>query len=239
MGRAFEVRKVAMAKSAAVKSKLYAKYGREIYLAAKSGSPDPDTNQTLKRMIEKAKREQVPADVIKRNIDKAKGGGEDNVTQVRYEGFGPGSSQFIVECYTDNVNRTISEVRNCFTKTGGKLGISGSVMHQFTHSAVFSMKGITEDEVLEILVLNDLDVSDIETDEEGVTIYSEATNFNAIRTAFNEAKPDLEYDTEEIMWLPIMETSLEDSEDMERFERLMNMLNELDDVQDVYHNVSL
>ena len=173
MGRAFEVRKVAMAKSAAVKSKLYAKYGREIYLAAKSGTPDPDTNQTLKRMIEKAKKEQVPADVIKRNIDKAKGGGDDNLTSIRYEGFGPGNSMFIVECLTDNVNRTISEVRNCFTKTGGKLGISGSVVHQFNHQAVFAMKGITEDEVLEILVEHDLDVSDIEPDDEGVTIYSE------------------------------------------------------------------
>ncbi len=239
MGRAFEVRKVAMAKSAAVKSKLYAKYGREIYLAAKSGTPDPDTNQTLKRMIEKAKKEQVPADVIKRNIDKAKGGGDDNLSSIRYEGFGPGNSMFIVECLTDNVNRTISEVRNCFTKTGGKLGISGSVVHQFNHQAVFAMKGITEDEVLEILVEHDLDVSDIEADDEGVTIYSEATNFNAIRTAFDEAKPDLDYDTEEIMWLPIMEATLDNEEDQEKFERLTNMLDELDDVQDVYHNVSL
>lgn len=238
MGRAFEVRKVAMAKTAATKSKLYAKFGREIYLAAKSGTPDPDTNQTLKRMIEKAKREQVPADVIKRNIDKAKGGGEDNLTSIRYEGFGPGSSMLIVECLTDNVNRTISEVRNCFTKTGGKLGISGSVVHQFNYQAVFSMKGITEDEVLEILVGNDLDVTDIETDEEGVTIYSDATNFSAIRIAFNDAKPELEYDTEQIMWLPIMETTL-DGEDSEKFERLVNMLDELDDVQDVYHNVAL
>jgi len=239
MGRAFEVRKVAMAKSAAVKSKLYAKYGREIYLAAKSGTPDPDTNQTLKRMIEKAKKEQVPADVIKRNIDKAKGGGDDNLSSIRYEGFGPGNSMFIVECLTDNVNRTISEVRNCFTKTGGKLGISGSVVHQFNHQAVFAIKDITEDEVLEILVEHDLDVSDIEADDEGVTIYSDATNFNAIRTAFNEAKPDLDYDTEEIMWLPIMEATLDNEEDQEKFERLTNMLDELDDVQDVYHNVSL
>ncbi len=238
MGRAFEVRKVAMAKTAATKSKLYAKFGREIYLAAKSGTPDPDTNQTLKRMIEKAKREQVPADVIKRNIDKAKGGGEDNLSSIRYEGFGPGNSMLIVECLTDNVNRTISEVRNCFTKTGGKLGISGSVVHQFNHQAVFSMKGITEDEVLEILVGNDLDVTDIEADEEGVTIYSDATNFSAIRIAFNEARPELEYDTEQIMWLPIMDATL-DSEDLEKFERLTNMLDELDDVQDVYHNVAL
>ncbi|MDY0074890.1 MAG: YebC/PmpR family DNA-binding transcriptional regulator [Acholeplasmataceae bacterium] len=239
MGRAFEVRKVAMAKSAATKSKLYAKYGREIYLAAKQGSPDPDTNQTLKRMIEKAKREQVPADVIKRNIDKAKGGTEDNLASIRYEGFGPGNSMFIVECLTDNVNRTISEVRNCFTKTGGKLGVSGSVVHQFNHQAVFAMRDITEDEVLEILINHDIDVSDIETDDVGVTIYSDATNFNQIRVAFNDEKPELEYDTEQIMWIPIMDTTLDSDEDKDKFERLTNMLDELDDVQDVYHNVSL
>lgn len=238
MGRAFEVRKVAMAKTAAVKSKLYAKFGREIFLAAKSGSPDPETNQTLKRMIEKAKREQVPADVIKRNIDKAKGGGEDNLSSIRYEGFGPGNSMFIVECLTDNMNRTISEVRNCFTKTGGKIGISGSVVHQFNHQAVFSMKGITEDELLEILVLNDID-ADIESDEEFVTVYSDANNFNAIRVALNDARPDLDYDTEQIMWLPIVNTQLDTEEDQEKFDRLMSMLDELDDVQDVYHNVSL
>jgi YebC/PmpR family DNA-binding regulatory protein len=239
MGRAFEVRKVAMAKTAAIKSKVYAKYGREIYMAAKSGTPDPDTNQTLKRLIEKAKREQVPADVIKRNIEKAIGGTGESYTDVRYEGFGPGNSLLVVECLTDNVNRTIAEVRNCFTKTGGKLGISGSVIHQFNHQAVFVMNDITEDEILEILVLNDLDVSDIETEENSVTIYSDATNFNSIRTAISESKPDLEFDTEEIMWLPIMETSLEDAEDLEKFERLLSMLNELDDVQEVFHNVLL
>ncbi|PKK94032.1 MAG: YebC/PmpR family DNA-binding transcriptional regulator [Tenericutes bacterium HGW-Tenericutes-6] len=239
MGRAFEVRKVAMAKTAAVKSKVYAKYGREIYMAAKSGTPDPETNQTLKRIIERAKKEQVPADVIKRNIEKAVGGTGENYTSVRYEGFGPGNSLLIVECLTDNVNRTIAEVRNCFTKTGGKLGISGSVVHQFNHQAVFVIKGLTEDEVLEILVLNDLDVSDMESDEEGVTIYSEATNFNAIRTALLDTNPDMDLDTEEIMWLPIMETTLDSEEDQEKFDRLTSMLDELDDVQDVFHNVHL
>lgn len=239
MGRAFEVRKVAMAKTAAAKSKVYAKFGREIYMAAKSGTPDPDTNQTLKRLIEKAKKEQVPADVIKRNIDKAIGGSGENFTSVRYEGFGPGNSLFIVECLTDNVNRTIAEVRNCFTKTGGKLGISGSVVHQFNHQAVFSMNGVTEDEILEILVLNDLDVSDIETEEDQVTIYSDANNFNAIRTALLESNENMDFDTEEIMWLPIMETSLDNDEDQETFDKLMSMLDEIDDVQDVFHNVTL
>jgi YebC/PmpR family DNA-binding regulatory protein len=239
MGRAFEVRKVAMAKTAATKSKLYAKYGKEIYMAAKSGSPDPESNQSLKRIIEKAKKEQVTADIIKRAIDKAKGGSDENYTSVRYEGFGPGTSLIIVECLTDNVNRTISEVRNCFTKTGGKIGLTGSVAHQFNHYAVLSVPNMTEDEALEILVLNDLDLKDIESDEEMVTIYSEASDYNIIRTAFLDANPEIEFDTDEIMWLPMMETELSSEDEKEKFDRLLAMLDEIDDVQEVYHNVKL
>ncbi len=239
MGRAFEVRKVAMAKTAGVKSKLYARFGREIYMAAKAGSPDPDTNSTLKRIIEKARKEQVPNDIIKRNIDKAKGGTGEAFTAIRYEGFGPGNSQFIVECLSDNVNRTIAEVRNCFTKTGGKLGISGSVLHQFNHTAVITVIGLLEDEVLDILVNNDIDASDIETEDDKVTIYGNASDFNNIRTAIMEAHPNIEFDTDEIMWLPIMYTDLENDEQKETFDKLMSMLDELDDVQDVFHNVSI
>ena len=238
MGRAHEVRKVAMAKTAAVKSKLYAKYGKEIFMAARNGVPDPDLNVNLKRIIQKAKKEQVSADIIKRAIDKAKGGSDDNYIPARYEGFGPGNSIFVVECLTDNVNRTIAEVRNCFTKTGGKLGISGSVLHQFNHQAVFTVKGLGEDEVLELLVLNDLDADEIEADGEEVTVLSDATNYNAIKTAFLEQYPELEFETDEIMWMSMMDTTLSE-EEQEKFERLMNMLNELDDVQEIYHNVTL
>jgi len=238
MGRAHEVRKVAMAKTAAVKSKLYAKYGKEIYMAAKSGVPDPDLNINLKRIIQKAKKDQVTADVISRAIDKAKGGSDDNYTEVRYEGFGPGNSTIIVECLTDNVNRTIAEVRNCFTKTGGKLGVSGSVLHQFNRQSVFVIPELGEEEVLELLVMNDLDADEIEADEEGVTVLSDATNYNAIRTAFQDAYPEMEFVTDEIMWMPMMETSLEGDE-RDKFDRLMGMLEELDDVQEVFHNVNL
>jgi YebC/PmpR family DNA-binding regulatory protein len=176
--------------------------------------------------------------VIKRAIDKAKGGSDENYAEARYEGFGPGNSMIIVECLTDNPNRTIAEVRNCFTKTGGKLGVSGSVMHQFNHYAVLTMPGLTEDEVLEILITNDLDAQEIETDEEGVTVYSDASNYNNIRQAILDVHPDFDFQTEEIMWLPIMETSFDHEEDQDKFDRLVGMLDELDDVQNVYHNVS-
>lgn len=238
MGRAHEVRKVAMEKTAAAKSKLYAKYGKEIYMAAKSGEPDPDLNQSLKRIIDKAKKEQVTADVIKRAIDKAKGGGGEDYAPVRYEGFGPGASIVIVECLTDNVNRTIAEVRTCFTKTGGKIGVTGSATHMFNNQAVFVLPNITEEEILELLIENDINVTDVEADEEGVTLLGEATDYNNIKTAILESNPDLDFTTDEIMWLPIMEVELDD-EDMDKFNRLINMLEELDDVQDVYHNVKL
>lgn len=239
MGRAHEVRKVAMAKTAAAKSKLYAKYGKEIYMAAKAGTPDPDSNQALKRIIEKAKKEQVTADIIKRSIEKAKGGSDENYSEARYEGFGPGNSLIIVECLTENVNRTISEVRNAFTKTGGKLGISGSVVHQFNHQAVFTMPDITEDELLEILIMNDLDVSDIEVEEDAITIFGAATDYYAIHTAISDAKPEMDFITEQIMWLPIMQSDFDQQEDRDKFDRLIQMLDELDDVQDVYHNITL
>jgi len=238
MGRAHEVRKVAMAKTAAAKSKLYAKYGKEIYMAAKSGVPDPELNANLKRIIQKAKKDQVSADVIKRAIDKAKGGSDDNYTEVRYEGFGPGNSTFIVECLTDNVNRTIAEVRNCFTKTGGKIGVTGSVVHQYNHQAVFTLPGVSEDEIFELLINHDLDADEIEADDEGVTILSDASNYNAIRTVIQEGYPDLELDTDEIMWMPMMDCELNE-EDKLKYEKLMDMLENLDDVQEVYHNVKL
>lgn len=238
MGRAFEVRKVAMAKTSAAKSKVYAKYGKEIYMAAKAGSPDPEANTSLKRLIERAKKDQVPAEVIKRAIDKAKGGSDENYIPVRYEGFGPGNSMLIVECLTDNVNRTIAEVRNCFTKTGGKLGVTGSVLHQFVSHSVFSVQSLSEDDVLEMLIANDLDVSDIETEEDLVTIYGEASDFNKIRTAFNDTYPEIEFQTEEIMFFPLMPTTLDLEEDQQRMDKLLQTLDELDDVQEVYHNVA-
>ncbi len=238
MGRAHEVRKVAMAKTAAVKSKLYAKYGKEIYMAAKNGEPDPDLNQALKRIIDKAKKDQVSADVIKRAIDKAKGGSGEDYTAARYEGFGPGASIIIVECLTDNVNRTIAEVRNCFTKTGGKIGVTGSATHMFNHQSVFVLPDISEEEVLDLLIENDIDVQDIEADDDGVTLIGEATDYNNIKTAVLDSNPDLDFSTDEIMWLPMMDVELE-GEDKDKFEKLLDLLNELDDVQDVYHNVKL
>ncbi len=234
MGRAFEVRKASMAKTSAMRSKVYAKYGREIYMAAKAGVPDPEMNQVLKRVIERAKKDQVSADVIHRAIEKAKGGSEDNYIAARYEGFGPGSSQLVVECLTDNVNRTVAEVKTCFNKSGGKMG---SVLHMFESKAVFTFKG-TEDEILMILLDAGVDVSNYEIDEEYITLYADPTAFSEVRIALKNALPELEFEEDEIKWLPLAQTELVDEKEKEQFQRLMDMLNELDDVQNVYHNVN-
>jgi YebC/PmpR family DNA-binding regulatory protein len=239
MGRAFEVRKVAMGKTAAVKSKLYARYGKELLMAAKSGIPDPDVNITLKQIIDRAKRDQIPSEVIKRAIDKAKGGTDENYLEMRYEGFGPDGSMFIVECLTDNVNRTIAEVRNCFTKTGGKLGIHGSVVFQFEHQAVFTLKDLKEDDILEIAIEKDLNIKNVEVEEEGVSIYGDATDYSIIKQALDESKNNLEYLTDTIVWIPLNDVSPTSEESKQSIEKLLNLLDQLDDVQDVYHNVNL
>lgn len=238
MGRAFEVRKHAMAKTAAAKTRVYAKYGKEIYMAAK-GNPDADINVDLRRIIEKAKKDQVPNDIIKRAIDRAKGGTDDTYIEVRYEGFGPGDSLIIVECLTDNVNRSIAEVRNCFTKTNSKLGVSGSVSHMFNHQAVFAVKGINEEEALEIIIENDLNVADIEADDEGVSIFAAAKDYNLVRSAILQKGNEIELVTDEIMWVPMMEQTINDEENEKMFQKLLDMLDELDDVKDVYHNIAL
>ena len=113
MGRAYEVRKASIQKTGAARGKVYAMYAKEIYSAAKK-STDPDSNPTLKRLMEKARREQVPSDIIKRAIDKVSSGIDESYENLRYEGFGPGSSTILIDCLTDNVNRAISYVRAAF-----------------------------------------------------------------------------------------------------------------------------
>ena len=165
MGRAFEVRKAAMAKTNAAKTKVYSRFGKEIYIAAKSGVPDPEMNVSLRRIIEKAKANQVPADVIKRAIEKAKGGSDESYTSVRYEGFGPGNCTVMVECLTDNVNRTVSDVRNCFTKSKSKMGVSGSVAHLYDHIGLLQCKLDDEEAVMDCLIMADVELLALEASD--------------------------------------------------------------------------
>jgi len=235
MGRAHEVRAASMAKTAAAKTKVYSRYGKEIYMAAKSGVPDPSMNMTLKRVIEKAKANQVPADVIKRNIEKAKGNNAEAYIENRYEGFGPSGSTIIVDTLSDNSNRCLAELRSCFNKSRCNLGQSGSVTFNYDNNGILSFKG-TEDETLDILMMADVNVKDIESDEDSVTVYVEPSDLYAAKEALEAQKGEMQFDVLEISMLPNDYVTLE-GEDKVLFQRLLTLLDDVDDVQHVYHNV--
>ncbi len=238
MGRAHEVRKAAMAKTAAAKAKLYSRYGKEIYLLAKSGGSDPDANLSLRRIIDKAKKEQVPGDVIKRAIEKVKSGATENYDPLQFEGYGPGGSTIIVKCLTNNINRTISQVRPAFTKAKSKLGAEGSVAYLYDTVAVVTFTGLNEEETLEALVMGEVDVKDIETHEDGVIeVTGEPQDLYKIKTAIENANANVVFDVEEISTFPQEYVSLS-KEDMELFERLLRLLNDCEDVDTIIHNVS-
>lgn len=238
MGRAHEVRKVAMAKTAAKKAKLYSRYGKEIYLAAKAGGTDPDANLALRRLIEKAKKEQVPGDVIKRAVDKVKSGATENYEEIQFEGFGPNNSTVIVKCLSDNINRTISYVRPAFTKSKSKLGAEGSVSYLYDIESTVIVPNLDEETVLDALIMAEVDAKDIVTLEDGrIKITGEPTDLYKIKTAVEGISDEVECDVDEITTTPQDYVELND-EDMVLFERLMDLLNECDDVDQVFHNVS-
>lgn len=238
MGRAHEVRKVAMAKTAAKKAKLYSRYGKEIYLVAKAGGTELDGNLSLRKIVEKAKKEQVPADVIKRAIDKVKSGATENYDPIQFEGFGPGNSTIIVKCLTDNINRTISQVRPAFTKSKAKLGAEGSVSYLYDIESTVIFGGMSEEEALDALIMGEVDAKDITTLEDGrIKVVGEPTDLNNIKVALETAKADIEFDVDEITTTPQDTVELE-GDDMMLFERLMSLLDDCDDVDQVFHNVS-
>lgn len=236
MGRAFEVRKASMMKTGAAKAKLYSKFGKEIYMAAKNGGTNIEANMELKRLVSQAKKNQVPGDVITRNIEKANSNAVDNYTAYRYEGFGPGGAQVIVDCLSDNVNRTVTEVRNCFTKTDGKLGVNGSVIHAFDHVAVVSVKGVEEEDLLEAMFNQNIDVDDVETEEHVSTIYAAPDQLHQVSQVLRESFSEVEVLVEEQTYLAQNMIELAD-EESRLFEKLLDMLDDCEDVQRVYHNV--
>lgn len=235
MGRAFQNRKESMAKTSDQKAKVYSKYGREIYVCAKSGGIDPAGNLALRSLIERAKKDQVPTHVIDKAIDKAKGGGGEDFDTARYEGFGPGNTMVIVDCLSDNPNRTFGDVRTCFNKVKSKIGTQGSVSHMFDHSAIFVFAAEDEDAVMEALLEADVDVSDIESEDGKVTVFTPNTEYGKARQAIIDAFGEVDFDVDEIQFIPQMTTEIT-GEDVEQFERFLDLLNDLDDVQRVYHN---
>ncbi len=235
MGRAYQNRKESMAKTSDMKAKVYSKYGRVIYVCAKEGGTDPEGNLTLRGLIERAKKDQVPAHVIEKAINKAKGGGGEDFSVARYEGFGPGGAMVIVDCLTDNPNRTFGDVRQCFTKTKCKIGTEGSVSHMFDHSCIFAFAGDDEETVLDALLMADVDVTDIECEDGKITVFAPHTEYGKAKKAITGALGEVEFDVDEIQYIPKGGTPL-NGDDVEMFDKFLAMLNDLDDVQNVYHD---
>lgn len=239
MGRAFEVRKASMAKTAAAKAKVYSRFGKEIYVAAKAGVPDPEMNTSLKRVIDKARANQVPADVIKRAIEKAKGSADESYTSVMYEGFGNGDATILVECLTDNTNRSLADVRACFNKSHAKLGVAGAVSHSYTATGMLVFKyDADEDNMLEILLEADVDVYEVEKEEDLVSVNVAPSDLHKAKIAIEEQLGEVNFEVLETDLIPSEYTTLE-GEDLMLFERLLSLLDDVDDVQKVYHNVNL
>ncbi|GED70490.1 putative transcriptional regulatory protein YeeI [Brevibacillus reuszeri] len=237
MGRKWNNIKEKKASKDASTSRVYAKFGKEIYVAAKQGEPDPESNRALKVVLERAKTYNVPRAIIDRAIEKAKGGGEENYDELRYEGFGPNGSMIIVDALTNNVNRTASEVRAAFNKNGGNMGVSGSVAYMFDATAVIGFEGKSADEVLEILMEADVDVRDIIEEDDTVIVYAEPDQFHAVQEAVKKAGVK-EFSVAELTMLAQNEVGL--PEDVQaQFEKLIDALEDLDDVQNVFHNADL
>lgn len=237
MGRKWNNIKDKKASKDANTSRIYAKFGREIYVAAKQGEPDPESNQALKVVLERAKTYSVPKHIIDRAIEKAKGGSEETYDELRYEGFGPNGSMVIVDALTNNVNRTASDVRAAFGKNGGNMGVSGSVSYMFDATAVIGVEGKTEEEALELLMEADVDVRDIMEEEDSVIVYAEPDQFHAVQEAFKQAGVT-EFTVAELTMLAQNDVTL-DPEVQAQFEKMIDAIEDLDDVQQVYHNVDL
>lgn len=219
-------------KTGAAKAKVYSMYAREIYQVAKSGGTEVDGNLALRRLVEKAREEQVPSDIIKRAIDKVNSGVDETYQTVRYELFGPAGSTFVVECLTDNVNRSVSSLRAALNKTSVKMGGQGSVTFMYDHNAVIGVTGSIEDEILEKLVEAGIDVDDMEAEGETIVVYGEPTSLYEIK----EALTSLNVVASEIAWVPKEMVELT-GDDLETAKKLITLLDDIDDVQNVYHNI--
>ena len=234
MGRAHEVRAKKMAATSAAKSSLYMRASKEIYMAAKSGEPDPNANLALRSVLEKYKGQGVPKDVIERAINKAKGGEMTAYESGRYEGYGPGNVAIIVDTLTDNVRRAYDSVRLCFTKKGGHLGTPGSVAYNFVETGLITFVGDDVDAVTETLVLGDVNVDDVSLDEDLIVVRVDKADLMKAKQCLNEAGIE-EFEQCEITMLGNDEVVLT-GEDAQKFNELLDMLDEVEDVQNVYHN---
>ena len=238
MGRAYEVRKASIQKTGAAKGKLYTTFAKEIYLAAHKGSPNPDANVVLKRLIDKAKKQQVPNDIINRAIDKAKGVGQEEYHEVVYEGFGPGAATLIIKCLTDNVNRTVGNVRAAFNKVNKSLGVTNSVLYNYDHLGILSFKYADEEKVFDILLNAGIEIKDIENEDGEIILSLNPGDINKVKDELEKIIPGIEYDLDEVGYYAKEKITL-DGEEKEIFAKLYKMLDDIEDVSEIYTNVDM
>ncbi len=236
MGRAYEVRKASIQKTGAIKAKTYSTFAKEIYLAAKKGSPEPEANIVLKRMIEKAKKAQVPSDIINRAIEKAKGVGGEDYHEVVYEGFGPGASTLIIKTLTDNVNRTVGMVRAAFNKVNKSLGVTNSVAYNYDYLAIITFKSDKDDDILMALLDEGIEPVEFESEEGELTISVHPNDINKTKDIVEKIMGNIEYLFDMVGNFPKEKVELH-GEDLEVFDRLYKLLDDIEDVTEIYHNV--
>lgn len=219
----------------AARGKVFQKIAKELYVAAKSGTPDPDQNASLRMVVEKAKAANMPKDNIQKAIDKAKGAGEnEHYDQIRYEGYGPQGVAVMVDCLTDNKNRTASFVRSTFTKKGGNLGTDGSVSYMFERKgSIVIPNKYDEDEVM--LTSLDNGAVDVENDGENYNITTTPEDILKVKDALSQIGVE-EFLESEVTYIPNMEVEVDD-EHKEKVLELIEQLEDLDDVQSVYFNM--
>ncbi len=238
MGRAYEVRKASIQKTGAARGKVYTTYAKEIYLVGKKGGSDPEANTSLKRLIEKAKKEQVPSDIINRALDKAKGLGGEEYNEVVYEGFGPGASTLIIKCLTDNVNRTVGMVRAAFNKVNKSLGVTNSVTYNYDHLGIVSFKYNNDEEIFNALLEAGIEPVDFDSIDGEITISVNPKDFNPMKDILEKIIPNLEYTYDELGMFAKEKIKLT-GEDKEIFDRLYSLLDDIDDVSEIYTNVEM
>jgi len=219
------------------RQRIWTRVVREIMVAARTGGGDPTANPRLRLAIEKAKAANMPADTVKRNIDKATGNLE-GVTyeEIRYEGYGIGGAAIIVDTMTDNRVRTVAEVRHAFSKHGGNMGTEGSVAFQFKHCGqLIFAPGTSEDKVMEVAL--EAGAEDVIADDEGaIEVLTSTTDFETVKNALEAA--GLTADMAEVTMRA--ENSIDLSgDDAAKMQKLLDILEDLDDVQNVFHNATI
>ena len=221
----------------AERGKIFQKLAKEIYVAAKGTNGDPDTNPGLRMVIEKCRSQNMPKDNIQKAIDKAIGNSDnENYENVRYEGYGPNGTAFMVDCLTDNRNRTAMLVRTAFTKKGGNLGTDGSVSYLFERKGIIAIPKVIDEDTLMMTVL-DNGALDMESNEDSYVIFTEPNSFIKVKEEIEKLGVK-DFITSEVTFIPNNTVSVEDEETKEKIYNLIDALEDIDDVQDVYHNFS-